>query len=140
MSSDLQDPNKTNDWKRTRSHKDELVIAYNNKAGNTTLHPRVFYGLYIKPNDVKNGHLIYKLFTDQILVTMKYQSVPVPKDIIETMNKTYSYDNKIQSDHFNIKQSVVQDDHSNNNEYVSQTQSINKDNSKDRSHSKLDSL
>ena len=47
---------------------------------------------------------------------MKYQSVPVPEDLIETMNKTDPSDNKIQIDHFNSDQSVVRDDHSNNND------------------------
>ena len=34
------------DWNSTNSHKGELVIAYNNKAGNKTLHPREVYALY----------------------------------------------------------------------------------------------
>ena len=59
MSSDLEDSNEADDWKSTNSNKGELVIAYNNKAGNNTLHPRVFDALYIKPNDEGNGHLIY---------------------------------------------------------------------------------
>ena len=40
------------------SSKGELVIACDNKIGNKTLRPRVFYALYIKPNDNGNGHLI----------------------------------------------------------------------------------
>ena len=71
LSSDLEDPNKADDWKSTNSHKGELVFAYNTKVGENTLHPRVFYTLYIEPNDNGNGHLIYKLSIDQILVTMK---------------------------------------------------------------------
>ena len=55
----LEDPYRTIDWKSTNSHKGELVIAYNNKVGNKTLHPRVLYGLYIRPNDIGNRHLIY---------------------------------------------------------------------------------
>ena len=38
---------------------------------------------------------------------MKYQSVPVPEDLIELMNKIDSSDNKIWIDHFDIEQSVV---------------------------------
>ena len=140
MSSDLGDPNEADDRKSTNSHKGDLVIAYNTKAGNNTLRPRVFYALYIKPNDDGNGHLIYKLSMDQILVTTKYQSIPVPEDLIETMNKTNSSDNKIQINHFNSNQSVVWDDHSNNNDDDSQTSSNDKDNSaEDGSHSELDS-
>ena len=33
LCSDLEDPNRTNDWNSTNSHKIELVIAYNNNAG-----------------------------------------------------------------------------------------------------------
>ena len=64
LSSDLEDPNGADKWKSTNSHKDELVIAYNNKAGYNKLHPKVFYALYIKPNDDNNGHLIYNLSKD----------------------------------------------------------------------------
>ena len=95
--------------------------------------------LYIGPNDNSNVHLIFELSTDQILVTMKYQSVTVPEDLTETMNKTDSSDNKIQIDHFDSNQSVVLDDHSNNNDDDSQTPSNDKDNSEDGSHGELDS-
>ena len=44
---DLEELYRTNDWKSTNSHNGELVIAYNNKVGNKTLHPRVFYALYL---------------------------------------------------------------------------------------------
>ena len=103
LSSDLDGPNGADDWKNTNSHKGELVIGYDTKARNNTLHPKVFYALYIKPKGDSDGHLIYKLSTDQILVTIKYQSVPVSEDLIETMNRTDSSENKIQIDHFNIK-------------------------------------
>ena len=58
---DLEDPNGTNDWKSTNSHKGELVIASDNKARNNMLHPKVFYVLYIKPNGDNNGYLIYSI-------------------------------------------------------------------------------
>ena len=45
------------------------------------------------------------------------QSVHVFEDLIKRMNKTDSSDNKIQIDHFDIQQYVVQDNHSINNEY-----------------------
>ena len=116
MSSDLEDPNEADNWKSTNSHKGELVIVYNTKAGNNTLRPRVLYALYIEPNDDGNGHWIYKLSTDQILVTTKYKSVSAPEDLTKTINKTDSSDNKVQIKHFNIEQSVVRDNHSNNND------------------------
>ena len=100
FSSDLKDQNEDVDWKSTNSHKGELVIAYDNKVGNKTLRPRVFYALYIRLNDDGNRHLMYRLFTDQILVTKKYQSVPVLEDLIEAISRTDSSDNKIQVNHF----------------------------------------
>ena len=71
---------------------------------------------------------------------MKYQSVPVSEDLIKTMNKTDSSDNKIQINHFHSNQSIVWDDHSNINDYDSQNPSNDKDISKDESHGELDSL
>ena len=40
LSSDLEDPNKTDYWKSTNSHEGELVTAYNNNDGNNALRPR----------------------------------------------------------------------------------------------------
>ena len=70
------------------SHKSELVIAYDDNAGNKRIHPKVFYSSYIEPNGDNNGHLICDLSRDKIVGTMNYQSVPVPGDLIEPMNKT----------------------------------------------------
>ena len=139
MSSDLEDPNKADAWKSTNSHEVELVIAYNINTVNNALCPRIFYALYIGPNNNGNGCLIYKLSTDQILVTMKYQSVPVPEDLIEAINKVDLSNNKIQVDHVNSEDSIVQDEHSNNNKDQGQTQFKYKDSSVDKSHGKLDS-
>ena len=61
---DLEESYRTDDWKSTNSHNGELVIAYNDKVGNNTLHVRVFYALYIRANDIDNGHLIYRISTD----------------------------------------------------------------------------
>ena len=117
LSYDLEDLNKIDDWNSTNSHKGELVITYNNNTENNTLRQRIFYVLYIGPNNDGNGHLIYKLYIDQILVTMNYQSVPVPvpvpvpEDLTKEMNKIYASDNKIQIGHLNSNQSIVQDDY-----------------------------
>ena len=99
--SDLEDPNKDDVWKSTNVHEGELVIVYKASVENNALRPRIFYVLYVGSNDDGNGYLIYKLSMDQILVTIKYQSIPVPGDLIETMNETDSSDNKIQIKHFN---------------------------------------
>ena len=56
-------------------------MAYNNNAGSNTLYPRTFYALYIGPNDNDIGHLIFKLSTQQLLTTMRYQSVPVSENL-----------------------------------------------------------
>ena len=85
LSSDLEDF----DWNSTNSHKGELIIAYNNKVRYQTLQPRTFYTLYVKPNKEGNGHLMYRLSTDQIVVTKVYQVVPVPEDIGDTLFKSH---------------------------------------------------
>ena len=54
------------------------------------------------------------------------------------MNNTDSSDNKIRIDHFDIKQSIVWQNHFNYNKYDSQTPSNNKDNSEDGNHHGLD--
>ena len=69
------------DWNSTDSHEGELIIPYDNKVRYKTLHPRAFYALYIKPNEKGSGHLIYRLSTDQIVVTKEYQTVLLPQDI-----------------------------------------------------------
>ena len=45
----LEDPNKTYDWKTTNNYEDELVMAYNNNSKSSTLYPRTLYVLYIGP-------------------------------------------------------------------------------------------
>ena len=115
MSFNLESPNETNNWKTTSNHESKLVIAYHNNAGNITLRPRTLYTLHIEPNDNGNGYLIFKLSMNQILVTMKYQPIRVPKDLIKAINKTDSPNNKIQANHFDSDHSIVQDNHSNNN-------------------------
>ena len=139
MSYDLEDPYRTNDWKSTNSHKGELVIAYNNKVGNKTLHPRILYALYIRPNDIGNEYLVYRLSTDQILVKREYQSVHASEDLIEPMSKTNSYDNKIQVILSIIDQAIVQNDYSNNHNKDDHTHINNTNNPEDESHNELNS-
>ena len=139
MNYDLEDQYRINDWKSTNSQKCELVIAYNNKVGNKTLHPMVFYALYIRLSDNGNGYLIYRLSTDQILITKEYQSVHVPEDVIEAISETKSYDNKIQVIHFNSNYAIVQGDHSSNHNEDSHTHINDKNNSEDESYDELNS-
>ena len=129
MNYDLENLYGTDDWMSTISHKGELVIVYNNKDKNKTLRPRIFYALYIKLSDNDNRHLLYRLFTDQILVTKEYQSVPSPEELIEAISKPDLYDNKIQFNHFDSDHSIVRDDHSNNHNKNGHTPINNKNNS-----------
>ena len=95
--------------------------------------------MYVRPNDDDNGHLIYRLSTDHILVTKEYQSVPVPEDLIKAISETDSYDNKIQVNHFDRDHSIVNDDHSNNNNDDDGRTHFNDDNnSEDESYDELD--
>ena len=50
-----------------------------------------------------------------LTITMKYQPVPVPKDLIKTISETDPSDNKNQVNHFDSDHSIVWDDYSNNN-------------------------
>ena len=95
----LEDRNKTYDWKTKNNHEDELVMAYDTNAGSNTLYPRTLYALYIGPNNNGIGHLVFKLSTKQILTTVKYQPVPVSKNLSRTSNETDSFTTKIQIDH-----------------------------------------
>ena len=115
-SSHLEDQNKTNDQKTTNNHGNQLGLAYNNNDDNHTLRLRTFYILYIGPNDSGNSHLIFKLSTKQILVTIKYQPIRVPENIIKAINETDSFNNKIQTNRFDSDNFIVQDDHSHNYE------------------------
>ena len=63
----------------------ELVMAYNVKAGNKTLQPKIFYVLYIGPNNSGTDHSVFKLSTKQLLTTPKRKLVPMPEDIIQHM-------------------------------------------------------
>ena len=93
LRSDLKDL----DWNSTDSHEGELIIAYYNKVGIKTLCLRAFYALYDKPNKESNGHLIYRLATDQIEFTKDYQTVPVPEDLDAMICETELYEKNIKS-------------------------------------------
>ena len=75
-------------------------MAYDNNNGNNTLCLRIFYALYIGPNDNGKGRLIFKLSTKQILVTINYQLIHIPTDIIKAINEEDLFNNKIQTNHF----------------------------------------
>ena len=109
----------------------EIIVAYNNKARNNTLHPKVSYTLYIKLNGDNNGHFIYDLSRDELVITTNYQSVPVPIDLFESTNRIKSSNSKIQVDHFDVEHPIVWREDSNNTKYKSQSSNSNKDDSED---------
>ena len=75
---------------------------------------------------------------DQVLVTMEYESVSVPEALTEAISKTESYDNKNQTNRFDTNHSIVQDDHSNNNDDYGCIYPNDKDDSEDKSYDELD--
>ena len=103
------------DCKTTNNHEGKPVMACDTNTENNTLYPRTFYVLFIGPNDNGIGYLIFKISTKQILITMKYQPVPVPKDLIKAINETDSFTNRIQIYHFDSEHRTAQDDHFDNN-------------------------
>ena len=120
LSSDLEDL----DWNSTNSHKGELIIAYDNKVRYKTLHPRTFYALYVKPNEEGSGHLMYRLSTDQIVVTKEYQTVHLPEDIGNTLFESHPCINKSQAKNVDTIISSIHNDQCNNYNNNDQT-SIN---------------
>ena len=40
--------------------------------------------MYVEPNQEGNGHLVYRLDKDQVVVTKNYRTVPVPEDMDHT--------------------------------------------------------
>ena len=102
------------DWKSTDSHEGELIITYDNKVRYKTLHPISFYTLYIKPNEGGSGYLIYRLSTDQIVVTKEYQTVPLPEDIGNTLFESHPCINKSQAKNVDTIISSIHDDQCNN--------------------------
>ena len=69
---------------------------------------------------------------------MKYQPICVPEDLIKTITETDSFNNKIQTDHFDSDHFTVQDDHFNNNEDEGQTHFNDENNSEDENYDELD--
>ena len=115
------------DWSSTDSHKGELIIVYDNKVRYKTLQPRAFYVLYIKPNEKGSRHLIYRLSTDQIVVTKEYQTVPLPEDIGNTLFESHPCKNKSQVKNVDTIISSIHNDQYNNYNNNNQTSINDKD-------------
>ena len=56
-------------------------------ASNKTIDPRVFFVLYIGPNDSGTGHIFFKLATKQLVTTLNCKPKPMAKDIVEVVNE-----------------------------------------------------
>ena len=114
-------------WNTTDSQEGELIITYNSNVGNKTLRQKAFYVLYVKLNEEGNRHLIYRLATDQIVVTKNYQTVPVPENLVDTICETDPYENKSQVNDVDTIYSKVYDDQSNNYDNNDHTHFDNED-------------
>ena len=64
--------------------------------------------------------------------------MPISDDLIEAMNKTNSYDKKIQVIHLNGDHSITQDDHSNNHYEECHTPINNTNDPEDKNQDELD--
>ena len=89
----------------------ELVLAYDVRANNKTSRPRVFYTLYIGPNDGGTGHSVFKLSTKQMIITPRCKPVPMPDNVIEVVNKIGKDERMPDGIHFrNINKEATLDD------------------------------
>ena len=64
----------------------ELVITYNVTSSNKTSDPRVFFALYIGPNDSGTSHTLFMLATKRLVTTLKCEPKPMVEDIVEVVN------------------------------------------------------
>ena len=65
----------------------ELVLAQDVTSNNKTSKPRVFYALYIGPNDGGTGHSVFKLGTKSMIVTPRCKPIPMPNNVIQLINQ-----------------------------------------------------
>ena len=82
---------------------------------------------------------MFKLSTKQILTAMKYEPVPVLKNLFKTINKKDTFSTKIQIDWFDSDRIIGQDDYFDDAEDDGQTRSNKMDISKVESHNELNS-
>ena len=115
-------------------------MAYNNNARSNALYPRTFYTLYIGLNDSATGHLMFKLSTKQILITLKYKPVPMPENLTRTINEMDIFTTKIQNNHFDSDHytAIAQEDHFDNTQDDNQNHCDDKGNPKHESYDELD--
>ena len=65
----------------------ELVLVYNVKSDSKTSKPRAFHALYIGPNDAGTGHSGFKVATQNMIVTPRCKSIPMPDNVIKVINR-----------------------------------------------------
>ena len=114
-------------------------MAYDNNARNKTLYQIIFYVLNIGPNDNGTGHLIFKLWTKQILIALKYKPLPMSEELIETLNEMDTFTTNIKINHFDSDHYTAQEDHFDNNQDDGQDKCDDVDNSEHESYNELDS-
>ena len=86
-------------------------MAYNVRANNKTSRRRALYALYIGPNDDSAGYSVLKLSTKKMIIALKCKPVPMPDNVIDTVNKKGEQEGMPNKIHFcNIhKESTVDD-------------------------------
>ena len=100
-------------------HEDILHHLHNNTSTAIKLETRHYaqeHSMHCMSNQMKTirGRLIYRPSTDQTVVTKVYRIVPVHEDLVDTICKRDSYDNKSQVNDFDTIHSIANDDQSNN--------------------------
>ena len=90
-------------------------------------------------NNNGNCYLTFKLSTKHILVTIKYQPIHTPEDIIKATNEEDLFNNKIQINHFDSDHFILQDGYSDKCEDDGQTHFNNENNSEDKGYDELES-
>ena len=68
----------------------ELVLACDVKSDNKTHKPRAYHALCIGPNNAGTGHSVFKLVTEDMIVTPRCKPIPIPDDVIKVINQIVS--------------------------------------------------
>ena len=56
-------------------------------SSNKTIDPRVFFALYIGPNDSGTGCIVFKLRTKRVVTTQKCKPKPMAEDEAKVVNE-----------------------------------------------------
>ena len=62
-------------------------MAYNMTSSNKTTDPRAFFVLYIGPNNIGTGRIVFKLRTKRLVTTPKCKPKPMAEDVVKVVNE-----------------------------------------------------